>query len=89
MKQLDDFVMLLPSVISKAECESTVNELESMVFNKVGCEDCTTDCDTMLLGREEAVSNISGRYTMNKKIITNIPIVFSIITPLPFFSMLF
>ena len=28
MKQLDDFVMLLPSVISKAECESTVNELE-------------------------------------------------------------
>ena len=56
MKQLDEFVMLLPSVISKQDCEKTVDELENAVFNQVGCEDCTTDCDTMLLGREEAVS---------------------------------
>lgn len=56
MNKLEDFIMLLPEAVSKSDCAKTVDELENAVFNKVGCEGCTTDCDTLLLGREEAVS---------------------------------
>ena len=55
MSNLEDFVMVLSDVVREKDCKETIEELERVVFNQVGCEQCTTDCQTMRMGRDDKI----------------------------------